>query len=180
MALAALFITGAAHAAPPTWKVDPAKSSVTFTAKHNGLGDLRADFQKWTAAIAFDPADLAHSKVTVTLPTGTLKTGQKMVDPELGKAEWFDAKAHPTATYTATSFTALGGGKYNAAGTLSLKGKTYPINLPFTLAINGNVAIMTATQNLDRTRLDIGMTSDPDAEWVQKIVKLDIAIRATK
>ncbi len=179
-ALMALAVAAPAYAAPPVWKVNPAKSSVTFTAKHIGLGDIKASFKGWTAQIAFDPADLTHSKVSVTLPTATLKSGKPEVDPELPKEEWFNAKAYPNATFVATSFSSQGAGKYIANGTLTLKGKAYPVNLPFTLSIAGAKATMTSTLNMDRTRLDIGMTSDPDAEWVQKIVKLDIAITATK
>jgi len=168
-----------ALAAPPAWKVDAARSSIRFTGAHTTLGAFTGAFKGWTAQIAFDPKDLPHSKVAVTIPTGGVKTGKDLIDAAWKDKEWFDVAAHPTASFTATSFKSLGVNKYAAAGILTIKGKAYQASLPFTLAIVGKAATMTGALTLDRTQLDIGMSSDPGADWVAKAVSVRIALRAT-
>ena len=170
----------AAKGVAAAWKVDAAASAIGFTANHKTLGPLKANFKGWSAQIVFDPGDLAHSAVSVTIPTAGVKTGQELVDSAWPEAEWFDVKAHPNATFTATSFKSLGGDKYQADGTLNVKGKPYPTTLPFTLKIAGNAATATAALTLDRAKLNIGMQSDAAGEWVDKSVAVNIKVQATK
>jgi polyisoprenoid-binding protein YceI len=178
--LASLPAVAAPAAAPALWKVDSAHSAITFTGAHTTLGAFTGAFRGWTAQIAFDPADLAHSRVAVTIPTAGVKTGKDLIDAAWKDKEWFDVAAHPTASFTASSFKALGANKFSAAGILTIKGKPYSATLPFTLAIAGKTATMNATLTLDRTQLDIGMSSDPGADWVAKAVKVKINLRATR
>ena len=173
-------IAAPAVAAPAAWKVDPARSAVSFNGAHTTLGAFTGAFKGWTARISFDPADLAHSRVAVTIPTAGVKTGKDLIDAAWKDKEWFDVAAHPTASFSATRFKALGGNKYSAAGALTIKGKAYAATLPFTLAIEGKTATMNAALTLDRTKLNIGMSSDPGADWVAKAVTVKISLRATR
>ena len=47
-------------------------------------------------------------------------------------AAFFDGATFPQARYTATKFRALGGNRYAADGTLSLRGVSKPVTLAFT------------------------------------------------
>jgi polyisoprenoid-binding protein YceI len=67
-----------------------------------------------------------------------------------------------------------------AEGNLTMKGVTYRLALPFTLAITGNVATMTGQATLDRMTLRLGLESDASAEWVARETVVNVAVRATK
>ena len=64
LAAAIALISPAVHAAQ--WKVDPAKSSLGFVVTWD-REPFRASFKRWTAAIDFDPAELASAKADVSI-----------------------------------------------------------------------------------------------------------------
>ena len=52
---------------------------------------------------------------------------------------------------------------YLALGTLTLRGESRPVNLPFSLSIDGNRATMTGQTTLDRRDFGIGATYRDEA-----------------
>ena len=54
------------------------------------------------------------------------------------------------------------------------------VQLPFTLAINGNKAMMSGDLALDRAAVDIGMKSDPTGAWVSKVVRVQVRLTAQR
>jgi cytochrome b561 len=169
----------AAPAFAADWKVDPASSSITFSGTHAGQ-KFTGRFEKWSAAIAFDPASLATSKATVTVETGSAKTGDRTYDASLPQEEWFNVKGFPNAVFETKAIRALGGDKYEADATLTIKGVAIPVTLPFTLAIDGAKAKMQGTATLDRIAHQIGLKSDAKAEWVSKDIAVTVAVNATR
>lgn len=153
--MAAMAFTMPALAAAPTWTVDPATSQLGFSATQSGA-PFSGSFRKWDGAIAFDPADLAHSSVKITIDIASVTTGDADRDGNLPTGGWFDVAGHPTAVFEATSFTHTGGNTYTAAGTLTLKGISKPVNLAFQLDITGKDAKAEGTATLDRTAFDVG------------------------
>jgi cytochrome b561 len=168
-----------ALAPAPAWSVDARNSAIEFSGTHAGAA-FKGAFQKWRADIRFDPANLAGSSARVTIETATAKTKDGTQTSTLKSGEWFDAKAHPNAVFQTTSFSALGANRYEAAGTVTIKGKAVPVTMPFTLAITGADATMTAALTLDRVALNMGMKSDPNAEWVSRQIALAIRVRAKR
>jgi polyisoprenoid-binding protein YceI len=162
------------------WIVDQSQSKIVFNGKHKSLGPFAGAFKNWSARIIFDPNDLPHAKAAVIVQMAGIKTGQQIIDQALPGAECFDVAKYPTASFTSAGFKALGSGKYEASGTLTIKGKAYPAAFPFTLAINGNQAQATGALTLDRTKINVGMESDPGAQWVDKVVTITIAIQAKR
>jgi polyisoprenoid-binding protein YceI len=76
----------------------------------------------------------------------------------------------------ATTFKANGSGAYEAVGTLTIRGITQPIALPFTLAITGNQAKADGTVQLIRTKFGVGQGAWSTAQYValQVSVAFDI------
>lgn len=175
--LAALAI--AAPASASNWAVVPAQSSLTFSAKWNGA-DIEGRFPKFTAAIAFDPAKLAEARVDAVIDLSAATTADKQVNGSLPGSDWFDVKKAPTARFQATSFTQVKPGQYLAKGTLTMRGLSVPVSLPFTLAINGNTAVMAGQTVLDRRSFKIGMESDAEGAWVGFPVPVKVKITAVR
>ncbi len=146
-------------AAPATWTVDQAKSSLSFTVGVNGQ-TVPGKFKAFGAIIAFDTADLAHSSAKITLPMDEAKTDEPTRDSMLLKPDWFNILDFPQAIFQTTRITAKGGNKYEAAGMLKLKGVTKAVTLPFTLDITGDTAVMKGETVLKRLDFGVGNSKD--------------------
>src|SRR5690606_10719845 len=107
-------------------------------------------------------------------------TGVQTCALPISGAEWFDTSTYPTARFQATAFKALGGNRYEAAGTLRIKTTTVPVVLPFTFDEANGTATVAGKLELDRTALNMGMMSDAGGDWVSKAIGVEIKVKATQ
>lgn len=178
--IAPIVLAAAAPVAAQQWVPVPAQSSISFSPEWNGA-KVDGRFPRFSANIRFDPAKLAEARVDATIDLAAATTPDKTVNGSLPGSDWFDVKKSPTARVQLTSFTAAGKpGAYVGKGTLTMRGLTLPITLPFTLVINGNTATMAGGTVLDRRAFKIGMDSDPGATWVGFKVPVAVKIVAIK
>ena len=176
---AAVTAQQAAAAAVSAWTVDKANSKLGFASSFNGT-KFEGSFRKWDAQIAFDPKNLAGSKVTVTVDTASAVSGDESRDESLPTEDWFSVMKFPRATFVSTGFKDLGGGKYQAAGNLTLKGKTQPATLNFTLAITGDVAKVTGSASVMRNAFNVGEGQFASAETVPFGVTIPVTLVAKR
>lgn len=169
----------AAPGAPPLWRVDQGASSIQFTGEHSGAA-FRGAFGRWRAEIRFDPENLDASSAIVTVQTASAADGVPLHDATLPSAEWFDAANHPQAIFRTTRIRARGDGSYEARGTLTIKGQPLDLELPFTLRIEGDRARMDGHAEIQRREANLGMESDPDADWVSRAIGIDVHVEATR
>src|SRR5579885_2917341 len=106
IALIALVAPAAALAAP-TWAVDHAASKLGFGGRVSGAG-FNGVFRRGDAVIHFDPKDLAHSDVAVTMDMASATTGNGDRDALLPDQDWFWTSRFPRATFVARNFTPTG------------------------------------------------------------------------
>ncbi len=87
----------------------------------------------------------------------------------------------PESTYTATSAAAADDG-WVAAGELSLKGITLPVELAFQFAEDGESASFTGTADLKRLDFNVGTGDWTDTRWVgnEVRVKVDLVLIKNK
>jgi len=167
----------AAVRAAPEWRTNVAQSSIGFASSVEGAA-FRGTFTRWSAAIRFDPANLAGSSVRVVIDPASANTGSADRDGTLREADWFDTARHRSAVFEATTFRSTAAGRYEAVGTLTVKGKATPVTLPFTLAIAGANADMQAALSLDRTKLGLGAAMP--ASSIPAAVAVTIRVRAAR
>ena len=173
-------IAGRAAAAPaPAWTVDKAASSIRFSGALNGQGFSGA-FRRWDADIHFDPANLVGSSVTASIDVASAATGDADRDQALPTPTFFSAAKFPRAVFTSSQLKALGGGRYQAIGQLALRGVARPLTLPFTLAITGPRANMTASLALNRLAFGVGQDEWKSTDALAANVTVSIAIVATR
>ena len=173
-------IAGRAASAPaPAWTVDKAGSSVRFSSTMNGQAFSGA-FRRWDAQIRFDPADLAGSSVTANIDVASAATGDADRDQALPTPTFFSAAKFPRAVFSAAQFKSLGGGHYLAIGQLAMRGVAKPLTLPFTLAITGARATMTASLALNRLAFGVGQDEWKSTDVLPANVTVVIAIAATR
>ena len=180
--IALLAASGPAAAA--AWQVNAQKSSLGFVVVWD-KEPFKADFKKWSAEIDFDPADLAHAKVAVSIDM----TSFVSEDPENDKyrvgPNGLDIMHFAQARFVSKSFRSLGGNRYEATADLSLHGLTKEVKLPFTLAIMGTTAHMTGEAILSRADFGVGKGNTFGIDWasertVAHAVKVVVDLTATK
>ncbi|KPF75097.1 hypothetical protein IP68_10825 [Blastomonas sp. AAP25] len=140
--------------APRTWAQAPG-GRLGFTAQWNGE-PVTGSFGKWSSTILFAPDALEASKVDVSIDLASVDTGDSQRDGTLTDTDFFDTSRFARASYRATRFTALGGDRYRADGTLTLRGVSKPVPLAFTLTIAGDKARARGTARIDRTSFGVG------------------------
>lgn len=163
-----------APATAATWTVVPADSKIAFSGTHAG-NTFRGTFETWTANIAFDPADLAGSKATVTVALASARTGDQTYDKTLPTLDWFDVAHGPSGVFETSAFRALGGDQFEANATLTIRGLKVPVVFAFTFKASGDAATLTGGTKLVRTAFGVGKGSDADGSWVS----LDIPVTVT-
>jgi polyisoprenoid-binding protein YceI len=174
-----LLLLAGAPATAADWKLDPARSTIAFASEWNGQ-KVEGRFQRFSGTIRFTPEKLADTDVAIAVDLASATTGDRTVNSSLPGDDWFAVKANPTARFITRSVTATSPGRYLAKGTLTLRGKSVPVDLPFTLSIAGNTATMAGTTRLDRRAFGIGMQSDAEGAWVVFPVPVTIRVVATR
>ncbi len=133
------------------WAVEDGTLSITVTQ----LGsEVTGSFAGWTAAISFDEtvAQGPAGSVDVTISIGSLTLGS--VTSQAMGPDFFNAESFPTASFKAAIIAGPEG--YLADGTLTIRDKTMPVQLPFTLDITDGTAVMQGSTTLDRRDYNIG------------------------
>ncbi len=129
-------------------------SSLVFAGKYQGEA-FTGRFPGFSTTLRFDPKQLATSKLVVSIPLATAATSNADYDGELRGASFFDASKFPRATYTATRFRALGGNRYAADGTLTLRGVGKPVVLEFTWT-PGAAPVLSGKATVKRLAFGVG------------------------
>ena len=143
-----------ANAEPRNWVVGRG-GTLGFSARWNGEA-VDGRFARWTANILFSPEALDASKIDVSIDLASVDTGDGQRDGTLTGSDFFDTGKFAKATYRASKFKALGGNRYRADGTLTLRGVSKSVPLNFTLDINGDKARARGSATIDRTSFGVG------------------------
>jgi polyisoprenoid-binding protein YceI len=171
---AAALATGLLMAAPAfaQQKLVPAQSEIVFTSRQLGV-PVEGRFKRFDAQLSFDPKKPEAAKIGFTVELGSATLGSAEVEAELVKPEWFNTAKFPQATFTSRSVKALGGGKFEVAGQLSIKGNARDVVVPVALTQAGGSTTATGQFTLQRLAFKIG-----DGEWADtSIVANDVQVR---
>ena len=168
----------AAQPAVAQQRLVPAQSEVQFTARQMGV-PLEGHFKKFDAQVSFDPAKLATSKIVFTVDTGSATMGSRETDAELPKATWFNVPQFPQATFQSSAIKALGAGKFEVTGKLSIKGMARDVVVPVTLVQNGATTLATGALPLKRLAFKIGENEWADTSMVADDVQVKFKLALT-
>ena len=167
-----------AHAAMAQQQLVPAQSEVQFTARQMGV-PLEGHFKKFDAKVAFDPVKLATSKINFTVDTGSATLGSRETDAELPKPDWFNVPKFPQAVFESTTIKALGGGKFEVAGKLTIKGNAQNVVVPVTLTQSGATTTATGALPIKRLTFKIGENEWADTSMVADDVQVKFKLAMT-
>ena len=163
-------------------KLVPSQSEIVFVSKQMGV-PVEGRFRKFDAQIAFDPARPQASRIEFTIDTGSAGIGVPDVDLELPKPLWFGVARFPQASFQSTTIKALGNGKFDIAGRLTIKGRAQDVTVPVSLAQSGpnTTAITTVTGSFTVKRLAfaIGEQQWTDTDLVADEVQVRLRLTLT-
>lgn len=170
LAASLLAASGLLMAAPLS--VGPAtKSTLTATFKQEGVA-VENPFTKWSGRIDYDPQNVAAATATIEVEMGSYDIGDPLYTKELAKKSWFDTATHPKGTFQSTAIKPVSATRFDATGTLTLKGKSQTITVPVT--VGGNGTTFTGTFNISRKAFGIGDPVWEGAVDDQVVVKFNL------
>ena len=152
-------------------KLIPAQSEIGFVSKQMGV-PVEGKFKKFEAQISFDAAKPETSKIAFTIDTGSATLGSPETDAELPKAPWFGVAKYPQATFQSGAVKGLGGGKFEVAGKLTIKGNVRDVVVPVALVQAGAVTTATGTFTIKRLAFKIGENEWADTSMVADDVQV--------
>jgi len=141
------------------WKIDAEKAQVKFVMQAHAQ-EMIGSFKGVKGDVKFDSSDLANSSFNCTVDIATINTGVEKRDGHLQGAGWFDAATHPSIVFTSTKIIPADTG-YLAEGTLTAKGITKEVAIPFTFEGDKATGTFKGSFNIKRSDYGIGKT---DAE----------------
>lgn len=110
------------------WTIDPAHSSVGFSARHLGLSKVRGLFTRFSGEVGGDPSDLTTASGRFEVEMASVDTGSPDRDAHLKSADFFDVEKYPTMTFASKSVT-RNGDDYKVVGDLTIKDVTREVTL---------------------------------------------------
>ena len=152
-------------------KLIPAQSEIGFVSKQMGV-PVEGKFKKFDAQISFDTAKPDTSKIAFTIDTGSASLGSPESDAELPKAPWFGVAKFPQATFQSSAVKGLGGGKFEVAGKLTIKGNVRDVVVPVTLTQSGTSTTATGAFAIKRLVFKIGEGDWADTSMVADDVQV--------
>ncbi|MCK8679392.1 YceI family protein [Streptomyces lichenis] len=118
------------------YTLDPAHSSVGFTARHAMVTNVRGSFTDFDGTLKLNGTDPAASSAVIDVRIASIDTGNADRDGHLRSADFFDAEQFPEMTFRSTGAEIVGGDDYRLTGDLTIKGVTKPLTID--LEFNGS------------------------------------------
>lgn len=150
---AALFALCAA--APAAVGIDTGKTRISATFKQMNV-PVDSPFTQASGSVLFDPKKPEAASARIEVATASFDLGDADYNAEARKPEWLSSTAYPKASFVSTAFKPLGGDRYQASGTLTLKGKVLPVNVPVTVKREAAATVFTGSLPISRKAFAIG------------------------
>jgi polyisoprenoid-binding protein YceI len=163
-----------------TWTLDPAHSSVTFSAKHMMVTTVRGSMKIRDFDLDLDVDNPEASSVRVSLDAASIDTGQQMRDDHLRSADFLKADEFPTIDFVSTRIVRTGDATGDLHGDLTIRGVTRPIVLKADFGgivpnmQGGQRGAFSASAKINRE--DFGLTWNVALEQGGVLVSKDIKI----
>jgi polyisoprenoid-binding protein YceI len=171
------------RAAAETYQFDPNHSSVAFTIRHF-LAQIPGQFAKVSGTVTVDPTDFTRNTVEAAVEIASVTTNVGPRDDHLRSADFFDAAAHPTATFSSKSWVKTGPDTYDVTGTLTIHGVARDVTLPVTYlgtAQGNRGATLTGwSAGLKLKRADFGIGKPERAIGDEVLLTLNVEARLQK
>ncbi len=161
-----------ALAADAPAKLVAAQSEVAFITKQMGV-PVDGRFKRFDAQVTLDPKKPETGSVSFSIDMASASLGVPETDAEMPKPTWFYVAKFPQATFKSSSIKGLGGGKFEVAGKLDIKGNARQVVVPVTITQAGPNSTATGSFVIKRLEYKIG-----EDEWADTtVVANDVTVK---
>ena len=134
----------------------PEESQIEFSVKEMGV-PVVGKFTQFEAAIDIDLTKPEKSSANLRIDIGSLTTGNEEADAIAIDPDWLDKAHAPYATFKSASIRALGGGRYEAEGTLNIRNKERDVAIQFSSSEQaGGKTVIVSDFTIKRSEFGIG------------------------
>lgn len=114
------------------WIIDPAHSTVGFSAKHLGLTTVRGRFTRFQGRIDLDDeANPTTARGRVDIEAASIDTGNEDRDTHLRSPDFLDVERYPNLAVESKAVEPAGGDRYRVICDLTIKDVTRPVTLEY-------------------------------------------------
>ncbi len=131
------------------------QSTIAFVSRQMNV-PVEGAFKKFSAQINIDPARPETGRARIEIDLASIDAGSAEANDEVKGKSWFNTREFPQASFVSSAVKALGGGRFEAVGKMTIKGKTLDARAPFTLKQEKGVLILDGTFPLKRLDYGIG------------------------
>lgn len=150
----------------------PAGSEIAFTTRQMGV-PVDGKFSAFSAQIALDPKKPEAGTVSFNIDTGSARFGSAELDAEVPKPTWLNVALFPRASFQSSSIKAIGAGRFEVSGKLTIKGSARDITVPVQLVQSGASSTASGVFNIKRLEFKVG-----DGEWTDtSLLANDVQVR---
>lgn len=116
-------------AAPQSYSLDPAHTSVGFAISHLGFSQMQGRFNDISGSVSFDAAAPKDTGVKVTLKASSVDTNFAKRDDHLRSPDFFNVKEFPEISFVSSAVEMTGEKTARLTGSLTLLGVSRPVTL---------------------------------------------------
>lgn len=121
------FIVFAVPVFADTYDLDPAHTTIGFSARHMVISNVAGKFEKFSGSFEIDDKGILK-KVNATMQVASINTGVAKRDGHLKSPDFFDAAKFPTITFASLLVTHKGK-NYTVVGDMTIKNVTKRVTL---------------------------------------------------
>lgn len=166
--------TVARQGAPTKWNSDASTAQVKFSIG-GPFGTVHGKLSGLKSTILFDENNLAASSISASVESKSISTGIGLRNRDLQKEKYLNSEKYPLLSFRSEKIQKSATG-YKAIGSLTIKGVTKHIEIPFTFSEKGNAGIFKGGFTIKRQDYGIGNSGGS----IGSTVTIDLEIPVTK
>ncbi len=167
--------SGSALADP---KLQLTQSQIVFVSHQMGV-PVEGQFGRFDAQFEFDPRKPQAGRISLKVDLASAMMPTDEASAELAKPDWFDVRRFPQASFESNAVRALGAGRFEATGRLTIKGRTMDVVAPFALEQHGPVTTASGSFAIRRLAFGIGGGDWGDTSLVDDQVQIKFRLALT-
>jgi len=140
-------------------KIVRERSQIRFVSKQMNV-PVEGQFRRFDGTVKFDPVNPGATQARFTVDLGSIDLNSEEGETEVKRKLWLDVAAFPSAQFATTSVKALGDNRFEAAGTLTIKGTSREVVAPFSVTEANLLRTVDGQFTLKRLQFRIG-----EGEW---------------
>ena len=169
-----------------TWKLDPAHTDITFSAKHMMITTVRGTFADVDGTLEIDEVSPTTARGEIRVKTASISTGFGARDTHLRSADFFDVEQYPEIVVRFDGVEPAKGDDYRVTADVTIRDVTRPVTFDVehvgeTTNFQGTRHIaftVRATINREEWGLNWNMALESGGWLVGKEIKLVVEVVA--